>query len=908
MITYANRSSDSGAGQVQGLPTRQVVNDPNELQGVPPAAQVPVGGIRAPSMPDLRAVSEPIAELGQALDGFDNSFTKLLYDQQGQMQVEGQMDYAQGKTQQDMAKDGNFYSQQGWQTMNMRANMSQFYTQAQLAITDKDREMSPTDYNKKLFKQWSDANPDITDPVLQKFNANLADQFLPSLVETQTKANNSWNLDNTKTALYNQITATASQVDPSNPGNTQKMLKGMIQQGSVPSLNNDLHNAVVAQSVIDKLKQGNSNVYDAIGGTDGMTAMGFNQAQQEGINTAYAGYVGQRGTDFANATTKNINSVAEAAALDGNRVLAQQRINKLVADVKTNPDSWSIMSMNVNPVDLSVGIHNVNKGADEAAIGAKMTILNQPAALQEISKVQAAYQGGVIKSDEYNAQIAGLATKYNVSNDDIKATMGVASDTLDQWVYKGAAQIQGALSSQEAKDKKVRDIQMAVHTGTVYQLGEGDQQLAADLQTNAFAGEAKGLIQNGQLPLLAGDSDGSQTVQNYVEQHFVPWLRDSGIVDKTTKQSDTAALSGPIVDSKGNVSTNAISAYSSLLRMTDQYGMSLDQVDKYVDGSAKDLFHQAKTFDLGGMNTADALKSAYEFINRPASEKQFIKPIDPTKVTSALGNKIDDDNSVWNRWMGNNAEGFGYTYRRDDERNRLVQDPQVNSIIWNTASTYKSYQPGLSDDAAISKATADVFGRSAYVGGRMIVSDRGSTLADDMHLPKSTQIRNENLAVMHYMRDFAGASVDHGGFGPQWNQFKVLGTDPYSSGLTGWLQNHVTGVPGQLSDSVQTWQWGVAPFATWYDANAKTFRFQMYADDSHQTTTGRIMEVPASTIGEYYTNKYLQTEQGYFEKAVGQTFAPAVQNFLKDKKAGEITGGSGTVYKDPGLTNLLPQQ
>ena len=122
------------AGTDQGR--REVVNDPLAITGreQAPERSLAIQGIRPPNVGDpTGAASKQASALSSAMDGLTNALTNVMDKRRDDLIVEGKIARLTGVTEEEMARNGNRYTQEGYNTLAARDKVNSWFTNESVA-------------------------------------------------------------------------------------------------------------------------------------------------------------------------------------------------------------------------------------------------------------------------------------------------------------------------------------------------------------------------------------------------------------------------------------------------------------------------------------------------------------------------------------------------------------------------------------------------------------------------------------------------------------------------------------------------------------------------------------------------------------------------------------------------------
>lgn len=184
---------------VQGYERREVTDDPNAGSRALDPQSIPVPGVSRPAASSFDRVGEAERQLSEVLGGVSVGLDKYISKKNKQWEVEGMMKRAEGRTEAEVAKDGNRFTTRGWQAMNGRLATDELH-QAQLDfISNEGKQLDSASYQKHLSDSFREADEKVpaSDPETKELIRSYALESFPKLVQQQIIANNTYNKEQT---------------------------------------------------------------------------------------------------------------------------------------------------------------------------------------------------------------------------------------------------------------------------------------------------------------------------------------------------------------------------------------------------------------------------------------------------------------------------------------------------------------------------------------------------------------------------------------------------------------------------------------------------------------------------------------------------------------------------------------
>lgn len=191
---------------------REVVNDPLALNPREREQQnsLPTYGVRNPGQRAGDAVSRRSLSALNVLDGISASIGRIAEAKQEDAIINGQLSWMRGGVESELAKNGDKYTKQGWQSMESVNSATQwFQSELQFQQSEEGMSMDPAAYQERLMKSRSDALANLpNDPAVKKMWTAAFKDYGPRLMASQTETHNKYNETRGGAELYNMILGT----------------------------------------------------------------------------------------------------------------------------------------------------------------------------------------------------------------------------------------------------------------------------------------------------------------------------------------------------------------------------------------------------------------------------------------------------------------------------------------------------------------------------------------------------------------------------------------------------------------------------------------------------------------------------------------------------------------------------
>jgi spore germination cell wall hydrolase CwlJ-like protein len=194
------------AGNDQGR--REVVNDPLAITGreQAPDRSLALQGIRPPNIGDpTGAFGKQAAGYQSALEGLQGVLGGILEKKRDDLIVEGKVMQMSGVTEAEMQKNGNKYTQQGYNTLAARDTVNNWFTKESVAIAEAGKTMPPEEYQKFIAEKRKSVLDGITDPDARKVAVAAFEDINPRLAQSQIVKNSEYNKEQRVTKFAETI-------------------------------------------------------------------------------------------------------------------------------------------------------------------------------------------------------------------------------------------------------------------------------------------------------------------------------------------------------------------------------------------------------------------------------------------------------------------------------------------------------------------------------------------------------------------------------------------------------------------------------------------------------------------------------------------------------------------------------
>lgn len=727
----------SDGNGIRGLETRQVVQSqgPNGRANQP-ARQLGQVSVQAPRGGNVSAVgSEQRAMIEIAKMGYDG-IQKHLEKKRAEDAVMGEMDYAEGKTEQELQEAGVSRSRlEGYRALKIKTGYNEWLAQSQVNIEQGDYALSSEDYKQKLHTEFKQlvAQVDPNDTASLQLLSSFASEGFGKLVSKHTVANTTYAGQESQQSLSNLIRTEALAGDPES---LQELLE--VSGGLVPGLSEEASQGAVFAATGSLLDEGNFTLFDAIGGLDGMRARG---ASEEEIGTMRNKF----------KTAQGVNEVANLAEIE-------QGVNDILLDVKVNgmgrdeanfhlanlKDTFRLSDSYSRTIIKNVNATLNDQDIDEAT-AAKVF---DPEYIQEKANlIREIGFDGLQDSNGVNRMLA-IGDKYGIPHkrvmDDLKALPAAHkayTDKLDK-------QLQRVVEQQEAAQELDTKGMTLLNTGFsgLSTYSEEEKQRAMTMKRQMII---KNVVQNDRF-------DTDEEKQSEVIRQHVAFLRETPVKDSEIKKDFSIVGQSSPLNEAGEVSVAHLQGFEYFNAMREA-GISERTIKEYA-GDSYDYLMTASFLSNGELDPKTSLATAWEVTQTPVDER----PTPKTKVSEALED--------WDKTRGKFFDSIepsmvaGWLGAASDAKYDEVLTYQVKEVAKNSADMddwvrrktreYAQAFPSWNKEAVMEKVKKDL-SQWEYVMGNMVPPKNGKSITESMGLSDEDGALTSNSAMLMYMRDNA---------------------------------------------------------------------------------------------------------------------------------------------------------
>lgn len=860
-----------------GYERREGVQDPNANQPASPAASVPVPGIGGPRGADFSKVGGSQRALADVLGKGTALFDKYIAKKAEEWKLEGQMMYAEGKTENEIAATGNRYTMAGFMTMQARTAGNEWTQQALADIDSGDKRLTSEQYQKKLKEQYRTLTESVAgdDPYTRQLFAAMAEDTFSKLVSQQIVSNNAWREDETKRAAVTMgvselergtpreqvIEMMSPEMTGLSPERTTEAITEVLKLGfdadidntrnMIPTTTYDMYRsyessvglpAGLLDEVVSAESGGDRNAVSPKGAKSEMQVMDkTNLDPGFGVVPAQDDSLEERarvGRDYLGALYHKYNKDLEATLIAYNAghvnadkwLAAGRDYAALPKRSETEPYVNKIMGNLSNP---EAGMQLASSATSDL-LRAGFT----PAQVTTIGSAQEAYMSR--KATKFNQEriIAERAIEKEV---ELEGNLPGALDQIEQmmtergyddaWANRMANRVLSAADAYEKEHNVSIKLKGANATGRVAALPPAEQQKAIELKRKEI--------------LAIMDTQESLTQEergNILRESMSDYVAENNVVDDVWKANMSLDLSRPM-NKDGTIRPEAVHAFNDYMMLAQKANPGY--AAKFLDAEGQKMVAIAESFSVGGYtNTEQALMYAAE-IRTKQEAGTFVapKPIPDKDVDAAVDKIMGGVDSRWFGWRNDKTTAFEVY---DNELEQARNNPTIRSAIKTFAYNHMLLDSSLSPEHAAILARNDVQGRMEYVMGNVVLSGRASTIREDMGIADWTSPTTVDKVMLGYLRE-NGEYI----WGEEFNEFAItgVGSSVDEADIRGLLPDKSV-ISQSISDEIR----GVPMMSVRYDTDRKGWIVDRWLNKERTSLANTPHFIPATELGDWAKN------------------------------------------------------
>lgn len=718
----------------EGYDIRQPVQDPNAPNGNvnKPARQLAGFNVSPPRGGDMSAVGSEYKVLAEAMRMGGQALGGYLEKQEAKDRVNGEMNYAEGKTEADLQKAGvSRATLEGYKGLKAKTAANEWFVN-QAASIDSQWAQRPTEEFKahlqSQFAEMTDAM-DPNDEYGRKMIGEVAGDMFGKLVSQQVLKNSEWAKTETISSFSNLIVSEAQAGDK---GSLHEIVNNADKL--MPNATPEERREAQLRGVRERLNEGDTSVLEALGGIDGIRKLGATEAEMSSITNAQKQGQTVNETKYMTQIGERQNAILLNLKETGNVQDAQDQLAEMQADFNLRPEFMRSMYNQVQAEDFGQKLTQQETAK-----------LYNPEYLDDMTQLAREAKFGLLEGDALNKRVQDIATKYQLSPDMIRKNYEIAQSHRQQFVDE-----QDRVLLEQAR--KVQDQRELDRKGTALlnnRFGGVDAEDNKVVQ-NAFNQQRQLIAQKVmQSPQYSTDEERASAM---IKQH-VDFLRNVPQRDEQLKRDFNSATQGTPIDEKGMVRPDVLNAFQYMEAMRDA-GLSERIIKDYV-GEGYDYLSTAVDVGTGVNDPKTALASAWQIMENK-NDGQVIAT-DPVKAKIAYDEEkakyFDDlEPSMISAWLGAESGSQYDEVLTDQVAEAAANSSDMDAWMTRRIRAISMINPKMKQDAVISLAKKDM-SQWEYVLGNMVRPSGTKTVSQAMGVTDIPGALVSNAALLTYLRD-----------------------------------------------------------------------------------------------------------------------------------------------------------
>lgn len=649
---------------------------------------------------------------------------QLIERKRKQSYLEGQAMYAQGKTLVELEEaGGNYYTKEGWQTMDAQNAGALWAVAQEQKIEDSDYELEPEEYRKGMAKSIADLTKD-KDPRSSAMVLEVANKYLPGLASKQFEKNYRWRKERTINSAVDSVAVlSAAEIDKPDWLATLSRDEGT----TMGKLTDDEYSTVLVGGILKAYENNNPNAHKWAEEAGMLQGPAWTPDKLATLRQAEAQYQARKENEY------NEQYILDMSVITSNIQTGKVPVSEALGQVKALNEKNGYRFDQQDAKAIAGQALNAQERVRREAEAEAKAAARQAQAESEAQQYAFAYQDHMTAMLPWQQKLANreiTGAQYLQINADSVISHGLKFN--QGFASQGVSAVAEANNIWMEEDAKNMAYDQANATGDYTGLSAGQTQDAIDRQRTKIFQGAQEAINEGRGDPNAIAADASAKWHNFLER--------TGQIDARTKGVFNTFLNGSLLDSKGEVPVNVEKAFGEFMEM---YKANPQLAMRHVTGEdAKArvqmmIDHYQEPGNFGGALLSVATVEA--------NAKTY--GLDPTKMLqdpitqSRIGESVDDflDDRTIGRWTGIVDTVFGdttwqqYFNTNDASMQRAAEGVKdwLPTAIKNEAILRKSRNPGLDDKSAVEAAANQVARETTYIGGSFIRT-KGYNVLDKM--------------------------------------------------------------------------------------------------------------------------------------------------------------------------------
>lgn len=831
----------------QGFEQRQVIDSGSPSgQANTPARQLGLVNVQAPRGGNMSKVGSEYRMLAEVAKLGGVVMDSYLDKKKEKDQVTQTIAHTQGKTEQDLIDSGYKGSFETYRGLQAKDGYNKWMIQSRHNLEVQDHSMSPEQYRTQLEEQVEELYSTVPegDEGTRKLVASMVSDGMSKLVSEHMVRHTQFVEGETLGGLSNLLVSESQLGDVDSLGTVIANLEDLA-----PNVAPSQRTAAVHDAVLTTLNDGNTALYDFIGGSEGLRSLGASNAQVQSAKKAYKASLSIEESEDAAAIKKGVHGILKRIKqnkLGEDEALVE--LENLRANVTITDSYYRTLQEQV--MDSVLGTQDDKDLRDKLY---NPDFVQESAALMSTVGLQGLAQTKGIQ------KVHALAEKYELPPEIVEKQLNAVVSANNAYMKRQETDVLNAIKDQQKQLKKEQRAQSLINSGfaNLDTYSKEEQQLAMQMQKQGIMQE---VVQDEDF-----DTDEEKTAEFL--RRYVGFMRTSPVRDRNLQQQLGLIGQTAPLNAQGTLEPSHLQAYQFMVSMRDA-GVN-EQVVKSYFGDSYQYMTLAAALSEGAIDPQTALAHAYEAVNAPTGTKprtnvnevykewdnglrqEFFDGIEPGMYAAMFGAPSDGQ---WDEVLTFQVEELA------------KNSTKLSNFVRDRIKTYARAFPTMNKEAVLSLAKKDV-SQWEYVLGNLVPPKDGRSISQAMGLDETDGTLVSNSAALMYMQEHSDKLFPPGTEEAQsWNQFKDV-LSSFTQGVSDATEagiDYVIGEPTSFfhyltfaSERTQRLKNDI-PMVDMVPMSNGLMMITMYKDTDKSKPVGVPIAVPMQDIGAFYKAKRKQ--------------------------------------------------
>lgn len=708
--------------EVQGLGRREETRGPDiSALANQPSRQLAQSGVRAPSRANVSQVGAGYRVLAEVAKLGGATMDKFLRDKEAADFTEGQMQYVEGATLDELQTAGfSRAAVSGYRVLDAQSGLNNFSAQQTANIQAKDRELDPQTYQAQLGDEISafrSALPD--DEAVGRF----ADAAVLEMSDKLVREHTIQNADFIRSEAARSVSELLQSTDEA--GNTEVLGNYLNNLDAFPGTDTAVR-AAVSSAMAVRFSEGSTSMWDALGGTKGMRKRGFSEEQISAASKQFKTTQVSNETSFA-------SDIEDFERDFKQRLIAGESPEVLIKDAEYFTKEYNLSPDFYNTLYSKVSAQISLTGATSE----ELDVVFNPELKQDVSELLASTRATGMSTatrGKLDSILNEHAVPKRLQDPLVKAITGAA----DEYNTDKAAARQKLIQEQAKQDKLDSDATAFANGGFTSAVPSKVQQRASKLGIAAIV-----------AGVASDESIGDGDKPHVATRRTVDFLTKLPFKSEEVKNNLTiAGQQDPVDPNTGEASVGAKEAMMTYDAMREA-GFSKANISEYF-GDSYNMFSTASVLANGSPSVTQALLLSKEMFSE---DKQFTPRVSRSTFDTAFVERSEKFfDKLDKSWFNSDGTGSDYSdITTAGVRRAATNNQDLRNFVTDKAAMYSSIYPGMGEAALLELAFDDAGQQFSYVNGVLVKPHRGRSFEQVLGIQDLPGDMKGNVAALVYM-------------------------------------------------------------------------------------------------------------------------------------------------------------